>query len=601
MNPEFLPATPEEMKARGWSEPDILLVTGEAYVDHPSFGAALIGRCLEAAGYRVAVLPLPDWRRSESFAAFGRPRLMVGITAGSLDSMLANRSPGGGRRKTDAYAPGGRPGLRPDRAAIVYANRVREALPGVPILLGGIEASLRRLAHYDFWSDRVRRSILLDSRADWIAYGMAETAALEIAGRLAAGARPEEIRDVRGTVWATSEASELPPRSIILPGESEVMEDPEAFNQAFRLWYRELDPRSARPVVQPAGNRFVVQLPPPRPLAEPELDGLYRLPFTRRSHPRYDRDGGVPALRTVETSVTSHRGCGGGCSFCTLSAHQGRLVQSRSPESVREEVAGLAGRPGFSGTISDIGGPTANMYGAFCRLGSGGECRRDSCLHPSICPNFAFDHRRHLALLESARRVRGVRHVFVGTGVRHDLVLADPDSGYLDELCRHYVGGQLKVAPEHVVPGVLKLMHKPEPGSFERFKGEFEAAGRRAGRKLYLVPYFISGHPGCTVEDMVALAGYLARLGHFPEQVQEFLPLPMTLSAAMYWTGRDPFTGKPLHVARGEERRLQRALLQPADPRHRRRLEPLLRQRGKAGLLRPSRAGQAVKARKRGR
>lgn len=564
---KLLPTTPEEVRERNWDAIDILLVSGDAYVDHPAFGAALIGRVLESAGYRVAILAQPDWHSKEPFLAFGRPRLFVGITAGCLDSMLAHYTPTGNLRKVDAYSPGGRTGLRPSRATVVYANRVREALPGIPIVLGGIEASLRRLAHYDYWSDQVRRSILLDARADWIAYGMAEQAITEIAKRLAGGEPAGAIHNLRGTVWVTSNQTDLPENYLMLPSEEEMAADKKKFVEAFKLWYLNQDPRGSQPIVQRSANRYVVQMPPALPLSTAELDRIYSLPFTRTCHPSYLRLGGVPALTTVETSVTSHRGCGGGCTFCTLASHQGRAIQNRSVESIQEEINRISLMKTFHGTISDIGGPTANMYGASCRRPSG-ACSRSSCLYQDTCSFFDFNGSRHLEALAAGLKVRGVKHVFVGTGIRHDVALADPCREYLTELCKRHVSGHLKVAPEHISRPVLEKMHKPPAAVFERFRDSFKKAARISGNELYLVPYFMSGHPGCQMEHMKELNIYMRSFGHFIEQVQDFTPLPMTLAGCMYWTGMDPLTGEEVYSAKGKEKTLQRKMLQPDAKRY---------------------------------
>ncbi|MCM8768649.1 MAG: YgiQ family radical SAM protein [Candidatus Omnitrophica bacterium] len=582
-NSLFLPISREEMLARGWKGIDILLISGDAYVDHPAFGVAVIGRVLEAEGYRVAILPQPDWRYKDEFIQFGRPKLFVGITAGNLDSLLAHYSSAHIPRKVDAYSPGGQPGKRPDRATIVYANRVRECFPGIPIVLGGIEASLRRLAHYDYWSDSVRRSILVDSRANLIAYGLAEKAVKEIARRLAQGENPDSICDLPGTVWITSEKSRWPKERVMLPSEEEVKENKNKFAEAFRQWYQQLDPRQAKPVVQPSANRYIVQMPPALPLTREELDAIYRLPFTRQAHPIYESEGGVPALKTVETSITAHRGCGGGCAFCSLAVHQGRLVQSRSSDSVWEEVEFISRQNWFRGTITDIGGPTANLYGSICQKKAG--CQRESCLYPSKCPYFSLNGSRHLSLLSLVSRIPRVKHVFVGTGIRHDLIFEDNCPDYLKELCRQYVGGHLKVAPEHICQPVLVCMRKRNHETFEMFRDKFKQAVRLSGKDLYLTPYFMSGHPACTVEHMVELAEYLYRFGYFLEQLQDFIPLPMTVSACIYHTGLDPLTGQEVYCCRGQEKNIQRALLQPSDPRNRKRLTPLLKKIGKPHLL----------------
>ncbi len=588
----FLPVCRQDMLARNWKGIDILLVTGDAYVDHPAFGVAIIGRVLEAEGYRVAVLPQPDWRQKEVFLQFGRPALFVGITSGNLDSMLAHYTAAVTPRRSDAYSPGGLPERRPDRATVVYANRVRECFPGIPIVLGGIEASLRRLAHYDYWSNSVRRSILIDSRANWVAYGMAETAVKEIARLLAAGKSPESICSVPGTVWVTSDSSRLPAGSIFLPSEEEVRESKTAFLKAFRLWYNQLDPRFARPVVQPTGNRYLVQMPAPLPLSPSQLDAIYSLPFTRQAHPSYGKNI-IPALATVETSITSHRGCSGGCAFCSLAMHQGRLVQSRCPDSILQEAGFISRQEWFRGTISDIGGPTANLYGAKC-LQNKAVCQRESCLYPSICEFFSLDGSQHLFLLHQVSRLRQVKHVFVETGIRHDIVLRDTCQNYLEELCRWHVGGHLRVAPEHISKPVLDCMRKSLPETFEEFRERFKFVCRKAKKELYLAPYFMSGHPACKISHMIELAEYLHRFGFFIEQVQDFIPLPMTLSACIFWTGRDPLTGHEVYTCSGKEKNIQRALLQPSDWRNRKRLLPLLKKWKKTYLLRrpPSRKQQ---------
>lgn len=562
----FLPIIPEEVRERNWDAIDVLLVSGDAYVDHPAFGAALIGRVLESAGYRVAILAQPEWHSKEPFLAFGRPRLFVGITAGCLDSMVAHYTASGNRRKVDVYSPSGRINLRPNRATIVYANRVREAFPGIPIVLGGIEASLRRLAHYDYWSDQVRRSILLDSRADWIAYGMAEKTVIEIARRLSVGESAARIHNLAGTVWVTSNFSDLPEGHLMLPSEEETISDKKVFAESFGLWYLNQDFRSSRPIVQPSAKRFLVQMPPASPLTTAEIDRIYSLPFARASHPAYKRMSGVPALASVETSITSHRGCSGGCSFCTLASHQGRIIQNRSLESILEEMKNISRMDNFRGTISDVGGPTANMYGASCGRSSG-TCSRNSCLYPEICSFFQFDGGKHLEALACGLKVRAVKHVFVGTGIRHDLVLADPCREYLPELCRHHVSGHLKVAPEHISRPVLEKMHKPDNETLQIFRDSFKKSARQAGKELYLVPYFMSSHPGCRLEHMQALREYVRGFGHFLEQVQDFTPLPMTLSSCMYWTGTDPLTGEEVYSAKGKEKTLQRMLLQPGTAR----------------------------------
>jgi uncharacterized radical SAM protein YgiQ len=542
----FLPVSAEEVRSRGWNEVDVVLVTGDAYVDHPSFAAAVIGRVLEAEGLRVAVLSQPGWQSKDAFRQFGRPRLFFGISAGNMDSMVNKYTALRKVRNDDAYSEGGVPFRRPDRAAIVYAHRAREAYADVPIVLGGIEASLRRLSHFDFWSGKVRRSILLDSKADLLVYGMGERQIVEIAARLRAGEAVGSIRDVRGTVFRLGEKEPFDlPGAVELPSYEETASSGEAFNRATALVHREINPHNARPLVQAHGGRKVVQLPPALPLTAGELDAVHELPYARKPHPSYRR--AIPAYEMVKDSVTVTRGCFGGCSFCSISLHQGKIVQSRSERSVLRELESCAGREGFGGVVTDIGGPTANMYGMGCGDPDAlARCRRPSCLHPRICPLLDASHARVLSLMRKARRVPGIRHVFVGSGIRMDLT-----SGYL------------KVAPEHTEDGVLRVMRKPGRGVFERFADLFSRFSREAGREQYLVPYVISAHPGATLADEVEMALYLKRKGFKPRQIQDFLPSPMDIATAVYHTGRHPLTGEEVYVARGEgERKLHRAIIQ---------------------------------------
>ena len=573
MTPEMLPTSSAEMQARGWDRLDVLLVSGDAYVDHPSFGAALIGRRLESLGYRVGIVAQPDWRGVADFQALGRPRLFAGITSGNVDSMVANYTANRRRRRTDDFSPGDRAGLRPDRALIVYANRLREAFAGppgtprLPLVLGGIEASLRRLAHYDYWDDAVRRSILLDAKADLLVYGMGETAIAEIAARLAAGEPAEALGAIRGTA-VLRPPTEVPPEALRLPSFEAARDDAEAFLEAFRITYANMSPRDARVLAQPHGERWVVQNPPAFPLPAEELDRLHELPFTRAWHPRYDEQGGVRALQTVRWSLISHRGCCGECNFCSLYLHQGRIVSSRSPDSVLREAKALASHPDFRGTITDIGGPTLNLYAASCPLwDKHGFCDGRRCLLPERCPRLRLGYAAALRLYRAVRALPGVRHVFLASGFRHDLLLDQDADEYLEEVLRHHVGGQLKLAPEHSESRVLQLMGKPPYAVYERFLEKLGSLGRRLGRRIYLVNYFISSHPGAGLREALALARVLGRRNMSPEQVQDFLPLPLTVSGAMYHTGVDPFSGEQVYSARGlEERRLQRALLQPRAP-----------------------------------
>lgn len=558
---KFLPTTKHEMKERGWEACDIIFITADAYCDHPSFGAALLSRLLEDEGYKVGIIAQPDWRKSEDFMGLGRPRLFFGITAGNLDSMLNIYTSNMNLRRQDKYAPGGAAGLRPKLPTIVYSNKARELFPGVPVVIGGIEASLRRLAHYDFWSDKVKRSILFDSKADLLIYGMAERQILELAKRLQAGEKIEALNDIRGTVIGRRDLSFLEEYTL-LPSYEEVSSDKHKFLEAFNLYSGELNPFSSKPVVQKTDARFCVQLPPAMPLTTEEMDRIYGLKFTRKCHPKYAKFGGVPALATVETSITSHRGCAASCSFCSLSLHQGRIIQSRSPESIAAEAKEIAQGEGFKGVISDVGGPTANMYMVFCNIGN--KCSKADCLWPQVCPNFKIDFSKQTKMLSGVRAVKGVKKVNIQSGMRYDLLVLPQAKDYLYELCRYYVSGQLKVAPEHVSDRVLKLMHKPPFKSYEEFVKEYEELNKKLGKKQYLVQYFITAHPGCDLNDALALARYTKKMGYTPEQIQDFIPLPMTRSGVMYYTGIDPDTGKPLHVPKGKsERAKQRRLIQP--------------------------------------
>jgi len=563
--PHFLPMSLQEARKLGIKQFDVILISGDAYVDHPSFAAAIIGRVLWDAGFSVGIIAQPDWRADGNFIRLGRPRLFFGISSGNVDSMVNNLTPNLKRRSSDVYSPGGAL-LRPDRAAIVYTNKVHALFPGVPIVLGGIEASLRRFAHYDYWSDSVRQSILADAPADLIIYGMGENPLREVALRLEKGERIEEIRDVAATTvkeeisrWRSSPREDC----LVIPGFAEVFADKRKYAQAFALHYQEQDPFHGRAVVQPHPKTVIIQNPPARPLRTEELDRIYELPFTREAHPSYRQP--IPALEPVRFSITSHRGCFGSCSFCALTHHQGRIVQSRSEDSILREAAMLAKMKGFNGIISDVGGPTANMYGLTCPRWKKGACRDKLC--SAECASLDKDHSRQVDLLRRLRKIPGVKRVFIGSGIRHDLIMAD-HSPYLEELCRHHVSGHLKIAPEHISRSVTECMHKPSREVLDAFRERFADASRAVGKEQYLLPYLMSGHPGCTVRDMVELAEYLQDNRMYTEQVQDFTPTPMTVSTAMYYTGLDPFTLKPVHVPRGREKRISRAMLQYRDPKN---------------------------------
>ncbi|MHB8898351.1 MAG: YgiQ family radical SAM protein [Thermoguttaceae bacterium] len=578
--------TPEEVAARGWDSVDVVFVTGDAYVDHPSFAMALLGRVMEAAGYRVAILSQPDWHSCQAWRQFGRPRLCFAVSAGNMDSMINHYTANKKVRNDDAYSPDGQPGRRPDRATLAYCQRAREAFPGVPVITGGVEASLRRLAHYDYWSDKVRRSILLDCKADLLVFGMGERGLIQILQRLAAGEPIDRIRDIRGTAYRLG-ASQTPPQddqTIPLPSFEEVSTDKRAFAHMTRLAHLETNPFNARRLVQYHGPEAVVVNPPQLPMEEAEMDHVYGLPYTRRPHPSYGNRP-IPALQVVRHSIQIMRGCFGGCTFCSITAHEGRVIQSRSERSILEEIRRLSEDPTFTGVISDVGGPTANMYRMNCsRPEVRAKCRRLSCVHPTICKLLHTDHDPLIDLLKDSQKQPGVKKVFVASGVRTDLAQRSP--AYMDQMVRHHVGGHLKVAPEHADPGVLELMKKPPVENYQSFVERFEEASCNAGKQQYLVPYFIAGHPGSDLAAMIEVALYLKRSGQRPEQVQDFIPGPFDLATCMYHTGIDPMTGREVYVARGmRQRRMQRALLQFFKPENDALVREALHEAGRTDLI----------------
>jgi len=561
----FLATTPEDVAARGWDAVDVLFVSGDAYVDHPSFAAAILGRCLEAEGLRVALLCQPDWRSADAWRAFGAPRLFYAVSAGNMDSLINHYTANRKRRNQDAYSPGGRIGLRPDRATAVYAQRCREVDKTVPVVIGGVEASLRRIAHYDYWSDKVWPSLLANSKADLLGYGMGEETILAIARRLAAGEPVEALRDLRGVAYLLGAREALPESAfgvddVELPSFDVVREDRWQFARMTRLFHRETNPANARRLLQAHGDRRLVVNPPGLPQDEAALDRIHELPYTREPHPDYDAP--IPAWQTIKDSVQIMRGCFGGCTFCSITMHQGRAIQSRSPDSVIREVEALAERSDFKGTVSDLGGPTANMFRMRCtRPEVEATCRRLSCVHPKVCRLLDTSHRPTVDLLRRARQVKGVKRVHVASGIRMDLARGEDE--YLRELAAHHVGGHLKVAPEHVSDRVLQVMKKPSRASYEDFAEGFARASAAAGKEQYLVPYFIAGHPGSTVDDMIELAVFLKERGYKPRQVQDFTPAPMDIATCIYHTGLDPETMKPVATVRKlRDRRMQRALLQ---------------------------------------
>jgi uncharacterized radical SAM protein YgiQ len=579
-----LPATRAEMEARGWDVVDVVFVTGDAYVDHPSFANGILARVLEAAGFRVAVLAQPDWRSAEPWRAFGRPRLFFAVSAGNMDSLINHYTANKKVRNDDAYSPGGRIGLRPDRATLPYCQRAREAFPGVPVIAGGVEASLRRLAHYDYWSDTVRRSILLDSKADLVAFGMGEGLIAEIARRLARGESVKDLRDMRGVAYAMG-ASERPPEdALVLPSYEDVKTDKRKFALATKIIHQETNPHNARRLVQYHDRQAVVCNPPTLPISQDEMDQIYGLPYTRRPHPMYRES--IPAYEAVKDSVTIMRGCFGGCTFCSITAHQGRIIQSRSRESVLAELGQMAQAPEFKGVVSDIGGPTANMYQMRCtRPEVEAKCKRLSCVHPKLCKLLGTDHGPIVDLMRASRAVPGVRKVLVASGVRMDLAQLSPD--YMRELAAHHVGGHLKVAPEHTDPDVLRRMKKPEINDYASFDAAFRRASASSGKpKQYTVPYFIASHPGSDLHAMIDLALFLKRNGYRPDQVQDFIPAPFDIATCMYHTGIDPFTGEEVYTAKSlRDRKMQRALLQFFKPGNYFEVRAALLAAGRADLI----------------
>ncbi len=551
-----LPINLDQARSRNWDELDIILVSGDAYIDHPAFGVPLLARWLEAHGFRVGIIAQPDWRSKEPFMALGRPRLFFGVSAGAMDSMVAHYTPQKKLRHDDAYTPGNRHGARPNRATIIYTSRIREAYRDVPVIIGGIEASLRRLAHYDFWEDKVRRSVLLDSKADMLVFGMAEHPLLQIAQRLKQGETVAEIRDIRGTAYISSV---IPEGAVELPCFDDVKSDRIQFAKAFTLAENEQNPYSSSQLAQRHTERWVVCNQPALPLSVVEMDKVYGLPYTREPHPSYRES--IPAFEQIRLSVTTHRGCFGGCSFCSIASHQGKFIQSRSIISITNEAGKLAAKSYFKGHISDLGGPTANMYGLSCGAQDAGvSCRRPSCLFPAICSNLVCDDRAAVEMLGKVIASKYVKGAVISSGIRFDLLEKQP--AYFSELLSKHLGGLLKVAPEHLSKEVTRMMKKPAPDTFERFLAEFRKESKRLGRSQAVVPYMMSGHPGSTIDSMVETAEVLLKLRLKVEQVQEFTPTPGTASTCMYYTGVDPATGKEIYVARSDrERRLQKSLL----------------------------------------
>ena len=568
--PEFLPISRADMQRRGWEQCDFVYIIGDAYVDHPSFGHAIISRVLESAGYKVGIISQPDWKRPESVCALGRPRLGFLVSGGNMDSMVNHYAVSKKHRQTDAFTPGGVMGKRPDYAVTVYCNLIRRSYRDVPVIIGGIEASLRRLAHYDYWSDRLKRSILLDSQADLLLYGMGERSIVEVADALNDGMDVHDITYIDGTVFRMKRPDDNLDY-LRLPDYPSLLADPKKYAESFYLQYRNTDPFSAKRLLEPYGeNEFVVQNPPQKPLSQAEMDRVYGLDYCRTYHPSYERLGGVPAISEVRFSLASNRGCFGACSFCALTFHQGRIIQTRSHESILAEAERMTHEPDFKGYIHDVGGPTANFRQPACKKQlTKGACQNRQCLFPSPCKNMIADHSDYVSLLRKLRKLPDVKKVFIRSGIRFDYLLADKSDTFFHELVRHHISGQLKVAPEHVSDHVLEKMGKPRHAVYLQFLEKYRKINEAEHMKQYVVPYLMSSHPGCTLRDAVELAEYLRDTGHNPEQVQDFYPTPSTLSTVMYYTGLDPRTMEPVYVPKNpHEKAMQRALMQYRDPKN---------------------------------
>ncbi|MCI8616168.1 MAG: YgiQ family radical SAM protein [Lachnospiraceae bacterium] len=590
----FLPVSRQDMIKQGIEELDFVYVIGDAYVDHPSFGHAIISRVLEARGYHVGIISQPDWRDENSIAILGRPRLAFLISGGNMDSMVNHYYVSGKRRSADAYTPGGVCGKRPDHAVVVYGNLIRRKFKDIPVIIGGIEASLRRLAHYDYWNNALKRSVLLDSQADLISYGMGERSIVEIAEALESGIDIKDICFIPGTVYKTKDISGITGaaqdeyNAVILPSYKEMVHTPEKYAQSFGIQYQNTDPFTGRTLVEeyPQGV-YVVQNPPQKPLSTVEMDDIYALPYERSYHPSYEEKGGVPALTEVKFSLISNRGCFGGCSFCALNFHQGRIVQVRSHESILREAENMTKDPDFKGYIHDVGGPTANFRHPSCEKQlKCGVCKDRQCLFPNPCPNLEADHQDYRLLLQKLRALPGVKKVFIRSGIRFDYLLADKDDSFFRELVEHHISGQLKVAPEHISEPVLKRMGKPERSVYDRFVKKYEKLNKQLGKNQFLVPYLMSSHPGSTLKEAVELAEYLRDLGYMPEQVQDFYPTPSTLSTVMYYTGIDPITGDKVYVCRNpHEKNMQRALIQYKTPKNHDLIREALLKAGREDLI----------------
>lgn len=567
---KFLPISREDMEERGWEQCDFIIVTADAYIDHHSFGTAIISRVLENAGYKVGIIAQPDWHSTDDFKKLGRPRLGFFVNGGNMDPMVNHYSVSKRRREKDLYTPGGKMGARPDRATIVYCNKIREAYKHTNIIIGGLEASLRRLAHYDYWSDSVRNSIIIDSGADLITYGMSEKQVVEVANCLNDGFEAKYVRHVNGTCYVIESLDEVYGDYVELPSYEEVSTDKVKYAEAFRMQYKEQDPIRGKQLIQKHGNRYVVVNKPEMPLSRDELDEVYALPYTKNYHPIYEKDGGIAAIEEVKFSIVSSRGCFGNCNFCAITFHQGRAVQSRSEESILKEATEITNMKDFKGYIHDVGGPTANFRKPACKNQlTIGACKNKQCLTPGVCKNMEVDHTEYLHLLRKIRKLPKVKKAFVRSGLRYDYIMADKDDTFFRELVEHHVSGQLKVAPEHVAPQALKYMGKPSGKTYDRFREKFFKINKQIGKEQYLIPYLMSSHPGCGLKEAIQLAEYLRDTKYQPEQVQDFYPTPGTMSTTMFYTGLDPLTMEEVYVPRTrEEKAMQRALLQFKKPKN---------------------------------
>ncbi|NCD07970.1 MAG: YgiQ family radical SAM protein [Negativicutes bacterium] len=584
---EFLPISLDDIEKRGWNQIDFLFVSGDAYVDHPSFGPAVICRVLESKGYKVAMLCQPDWKNKQSLSVLGKPRLGVLISGGNLDSMLCHYTAARKLRKKDNYTPGGIMGKRPDHATVVYSKMAKRLWPELPVVIGGIEASLRRFAHYDYWKDKLLPTILTESGADLLVYGMGEKQIVEIADYLAGGANISTVRYVRGTAYLCDDLEGVADDHVLLPSYEAILKNKELFARAYKLQSGEQDPFYGKVVVQQSGTKYVVQNQSTFPLSEEEMDAVYDLPYCRTYHPSYEKFGGIPAIEEVKFSIISQRGCFGSCSFCAIHSHQGRIIQARSHESILREARLISELPDFKGYIHDVGGPTANFRHAACEKQlKVGACKNRQCLFPNVCPSIDADHSDYVALLRKVRALPGIKKVFIRSGIRYDYLLADESRVFLDELCRYHVSGQLKIAPEHVSPNVLKYMGKPGKEVYLKFLRLFNKKNQEIGLKQFVVPYFISSHPGCTINDAVELAEFLRDTGHYPEQVQDFIPTPGSCSTAMYYSGIDPETGKKVFVTQNpHEKAMQRALMQYKNPKNRNLVKEALQLANRSDLI----------------